>query len=276
MRNLRHCILLTMLVALLTACSSTPDGILSKHKMARLLADIHEGEGVVDSERTTFATDSMRLLLQESIYRKHGVTREQVDSSMAWYGRHIEKYMEVYDEVIEILDKRLAQANTMSTQVVENPNRQVSLEGDSVDVWTLPRHRRFYTLGASDFISYRITKDPKWEPGDTYTLNFKALNPKRAIGVVIVTEYTDDTRDVVARSANTPGWSHISLTQNPEKTAANVLVSINYSPEQGETMYVDSISLVRQHRKITRAGVHAGQSATEDTDNALPLPDSIH
>lgn len=120
-------------VLALSACSKVPSGVIAPEEMAQLLADIHTGESVIDMNRMEFSSDSAKQAYKQSVYARHGVTAEQVDSSFGWYGRNISQYMEVYDRTIEILDRRL----------IETGNRiaadaALSIAGDSVDVWPNP------------------------------------------------------------------------------------------------------------------------------------------
>ncbi len=246
-------VVLSVLSLLMIGCSRVPSGVIPPGDMAQLLADIHEGEGVVESERQTFASDSMRRLLRESIYRKHDVTAEQVDSSMMWYGKNIEKYMEVYDEVIEILDKRLADANSNTSRPAQGGGgyQSVSLEGDSIDVWTQLHYRRFYNLGGNNFITYRMTKDRNWQSGDSYTLNFKSVNTHRPVDVGILVEYNDGTSGYTHRQFSQNGWNDLKMTVSPDKEASTMAVVISYEPGKNEVAYIDSISLIRRHSRNT-------------------------
>ncbi|WP_302063659.1 DUF4296 domain-containing protein, partial [uncultured Duncaniella sp.] len=99
-----------LFIVMFMSCSRTPDYVISEDKMARLMADIYIGDAVVETEHRTFGNDSLRKVLQQSIYAKHGVTRELVDTSLYWYGHNIQAYMEMCDKTEEILQKRIEEA----------------------------------------------------------------------------------------------------------------------------------------------------------------------
>lgn len=269
--------LLVVLVAAV-GCSSRPGGVLSKGDMAELLADIHQAEGVVETERNLYSSDSSRRVLREAIYRRHGVTAEQVDSSMMWYGRHIEDYMEVYDNVIEILQDRLEIANAVSARTAgsgDNNRPQVSvvsMEGDSVDVWTGPRFRRFYDISGSDYITYRVNRDFNWETGDVYTLNIKAINPHSPITVVMIAEYRSGEPSVAHSTISTNGWADLRLPLDRDREAQSLAVSISYDPAPSEVFYVDSISLVRKRFGRSRPVI---PTDTAEHRQLAPVVDSM-
>ena len=100
---------------LFASCDRTPDYVIKPDDMASLLVDIHKGEGVVDLNSSAYRSDSARKVLKQSIYMRHGVTAEQVDTSLVWYGHNIEKYIEVYDKVIAQLEKELKDADVAAS-----------------------------------------------------------------------------------------------------------------------------------------------------------------
>ena len=84
------------LMQMLVACSSTPDYVLSEDDMAALLVDIHKGESYVDMHYNVYSdsrSDSLRKVLRQSILRKHNVSQELFDTSLVWYGHHIDTYI---------------------------------------------------------------------------------------------------------------------------------------------------------------------------------------
>ena len=156
------------LLLISVGCKKTPKGIIGQEKMAELMADIHIGEAIVDFNYSAFPDDSTRLVLKQSIYAAHNVTEEEVDSSFSWYGHHIEDYIKVYDRTIELIEakqKRLAASNM-----------QVSVAGDSVDVWTGPRPLLVSPDMPSRILTFNILPDSTWKKGDVYTLYYKPIN----------------------------------------------------------------------------------------------------
>lgn len=92
---------------LLAACSKVPDGILSEKKMQGVLTDMLLAEAMVNVDYNTYKSDTMKLALYESVFRKHDITQAVYDSSLVWYGRNLDIYMEVYNRVLADLNKRI-------------------------------------------------------------------------------------------------------------------------------------------------------------------------
>lgn len=64
------CILCVAAAALLSSCSKTPKGVIPEKDMAVLLADMAEGDAVVELNRSDYGSDESRKALKQSILIK--------------------------------------------------------------------------------------------------------------------------------------------------------------------------------------------------------------
>lgn len=252
--SIRPIYLVTALLLMLTtlvSCSSTPKGVLNKDRMANLLADIYIGESVVDNESQKFRTDSAKRALRQSIYAYNGTTVEEVDSSFSWYGRHMDKYTEVYQLTIEILEKRLDKARSIIDDKSSAP-AAVALDGDSVDIWPSARYLRFTPNIPADIISFNLSSDRYWEKGDTYHFHGKSINGRNPVSIRLAVDYFDGSTEYVTKSNSGNGWLDLTLVLDSSKVASNVYGTISY-PAIGSSstngistpVFLDSLSLYR-------------------------------
>lgn len=233
-------IIIGMMVS--TSCSGTPDGVLGKDDMVNLLADMHKSEGVIDMQRQVYSNDSMKILLRESLYAKYGLTSEQVDSSFSWYGNHIDKYMEVYADVIKKLEDEIEEDKTNGSLA------PVYAEGDSVDIWNQQSIYRIDFRSQVRNVTFNMSPDENWKQGDNFTLQFKMLN-KRDGGMrvksSIFVKYDDGEIDYRESETGADGWSRLKLVTDSTKTVKAVYGSLSFDPSAGEIVYLDSVGLVR-------------------------------
>ena len=127
-----------LFVALLSlvSCKQQDEGILNKREMTDLLVDIHKSEAVIALNYSKFPNDSAKSVIREAVFNRHKITQAQFDSSLVWYGNHIEEYMEIYDKVIE----RLNQENEEIKALIAQDNAQIlTRAGDTVDIWKRER-----------------------------------------------------------------------------------------------------------------------------------------
>ncbi len=249
--------ILTALLAIVllmasAACSRRPSGVMSKEDLAQLMADIHTGESVIQANSRKFPDDSTKRAFLQSIYAAHGVTREEVDSSLRWYGYNIERYMEVYDRTVEILKDRLEKAQDLAGSSADGLMEiNTAMSGDSVDVWPGIRWRRFSKSMPNDMITFLLQSDQYWERGDVYTLRSKTLDNRGPVTYTITAEYGDGRMEYVTRTMSGDGWHDLQLVLDSARQAQKVYGVISYTPVNGEVAFIDSISLMR-----TRWGGH--------------------
>ena len=226
---------------LVCACSKVPGGVIPPDRMAELLADFHIGEAVVDMNRGEFYNDSLRQLYKQSVYARHGVTPEEVDSSFAWYGRHMSEYMEVYDKTIEILDHRLIETgNRIAAEAA------LSIAGDSVDVWPNARFITFNELMPSRMATFSFSNDENWERGDSYTWRAKFFNNTENLCFTIVAEYTDGTVEIATKNFSADGWNEIVFNTDSTLTANRIFGFIDGISRPGTSLRTDSMEMIRK------------------------------
>ena len=161
---------------LLAACSKVPDGILSEKKMQGVLTDMLLAEAMVNVDYNTYKSDTMKLALYESVFRKHDITQAVYDSSLVWYGRNLDIYMEVYNRVLADLNKRINNLGDVQADAAPVSNR------DSVDIW--PRRSYLVLSPTSVFngVTFDIRPETNYSSGSSFVLGVRVwgLNNKMA------------------------------------------------------------------------------------------------
>ncbi|MCM1331851.1 MAG: DUF4296 domain-containing protein [Bacteroides sp.] len=223
------------------SCDRTPDHVIKPKEMASLLADIHKGEGVVDLQGARYRNDSVKKALKQSIYMRHGVTQEEVDTSLVWYGHNIDVYKEVYEMVIKQLEEELNNADIAA----DGKSVQVSVVGDSVNVWGELPYRRFSPQNPSDFIRFKFNSDENWEKGDTYSWKLYANSHILPINWTLCADYSDGSTDYISSKFIGSGWQEIKLYTDTARILRSIYGSVQYMPVKDETTYIDSITLTR-------------------------------
>ncbi len=229
-------------------CTKVPDDVLEKEKMAALLADIHTGEAVVDANSSMFPDDSTKRVFKQSIYAHHGLTSEQVDRSFRWYGNHMDKYIEVYDRVLEIINEEMEDAQQRAGVAgvrVDTRTNLLAFEGDSVDVWNDVRFRPYASNLSSEHLPFVLRADNNWEHGDAYTFRYKLVGNTRSALLSVAVFYSDGVTEYMTKSFIGEGWHDVSFAVDSARTAREIYGSISYEVVQNERVFVDSISLVR-------------------------------
>lgn len=101
-------VFLLPLLLLATACHSDrrPADVLPPDRMAGFLADAYllEGFYAVETQYRYDVLSTQTLKSYDSILEVHGTTREAVEHSFEYYGRHLDQYQAIHEEVVARLE----------------------------------------------------------------------------------------------------------------------------------------------------------------------------
>ena len=239
MKNLARILLISIL--LFAACNKVPSHVIQPDDMASLMADIHTAEVVVEMNRSGFFDDSMKQVMRQSVYIRHGVTSQQVDSSIAWYGRNIKYYMDVYDKTIEILEHRLIESGNRIAA-----DNALSIAGDSVDVWPNPRFISINDRLPSRLVSFSFDRDPNWEKGDNYTWRAKLFNTESVTEWLIGVEYSNGSVEWISQNQEGDGWRYITLQTDSMRIPTRIFGYFSSINRPGSDLRLDSVELIRK------------------------------
>lgn len=255
---MRRLLPILAILLILAACSKTPGYVISEGKMAEIMADIHTGEAVVEANSSSFRNDSTKQAFIQSICLRHGVTTQQLDTSLYWYGNNLQEYIKVYDKTVSILEGRIAEAEKAGGKSTERI-QSISLDGDSVNLWQGPATIRNTANNPSDFLTFTFNTDRHWERGDRYTISARPINPRSALFMTIAVAYNDGTAEYVTLTEGSEGKKSLTLVLDSAKVATSVYGSIYYSPSKNEISYLDSISVVRTRGRNDNVAARKGQ-----------------
>ena len=284
-----HILFLLIATLLFTSCDKTPRGVMSKNKMADLIADLYMADAYIDHNGGDFESDSSRMVLKQSIFKKHGITQQDYDSSLVWYAHNMEDYIKAYDKAVGIIQKRYDKVNHNGAgngvpSDLENTPEGISLpthqarpsksmprlhkpkkdiKGDSADLW---QGQRFYMLtqGAKrGFITFDLQPDANRKPGDRYQLAYKLTRGNNEFKVSLNVDYTDGATAQMTRGTNADGWVTIDLQSDSARQVRRIYGYVSYDMKRGHTAYVDSLSLMRTRMNKKNYGFIHGQRLFE-------------
>lgn len=115
-----------MAMALLASCrrGERPADVLDAPQMVDFLADAYllEGFYAVETQYRYDALSAEVLRAYDDILAKHGVSREQVEHSFAYYSEHPELYAPIQDSVLARLEHQFdADTSAHRTQPTAEP-----------------------------------------------------------------------------------------------------------------------------------------------------------
>lgn len=277
MRPLLTLVIATLLL-IISACNSTPDKVLSKDKMADVMADMYVAESVTDVNRSKYykaGNDSLRKVLKQSILQRHGITQELLDSSLMYYGRNLDQYGEVHNLIVEKLQEKLSQADAAMAIAAG------SMSGDSVNTWPGAAEVIISQRSPQQMLTFALAPDDNWEKGDQYVWSVKTLNMRLPGQWILAVDYPDGFTEYTHGQFQGEGLNQLRLYTDSTRMPSRIYGSLTTNPALGEIIYLDSISLTRKrvdrqnyhlrHRQQRISTSHQHQSSKKSDDNVLVI-----
>jgi len=174
MRHLLSFIAFLLASALAVSCIERPDCVLDEPEMVDLLVDVHRAEGLFElqadrEQQHPDANDQYQREVIATVLLQHGVTRQQYDSSLMWYAKHLTKFTRVYGHVEERLE---AEQEQWSQQIAEAKDFGTSAAGDSVELWAIGNHLVLDPRRHTTFRTWTVPSDSNFVAGDTLHWQF--------------------------------------------------------------------------------------------------------
>lgn len=231
------------MIILAAACSRVPGYVIQPHEMADLMADIRMANAVISYQSKLYPTQAEKVELRNAVLEKHGVTPEQFDTSLMWYGKNIGVYQDVTKETIEILEKRMKDVSAIAAG-----ESAMSVAGDSVDIWEAPHYFVISDRSPSQYIAFDFDADPNWEDGDIYTLRTRFVAPARYAQWNLTAYYDDGAVETITSNItlDSPTRQELLLVTDSTRHATRLTGWFNFEPLPGRPVIADSISLTRR------------------------------
>lgn len=217
---------------LLVACSDKPDGMIPESDLVDLMADMQLAEAYNDVSNGYRTIGENRRKSGAAVLKAHGITPEQLDSTLSWYGRNIDDYQALYDKV----DKEL---NARRKKLLGGGNDTGNLD----DIWPYSPYLVFSPLSGTSSFSFSLPT-PALAKGESvvwkmYTGAQQA--PKLMLGV----DYEDGTTDLITRAMNVDRGVSVKIQTDTAKTVRRLYGVVRVPSRSMLPFRLDSIALLK-------------------------------
>ena len=209
--------------------------------MEKVLYDIYLAEGEINANYAVFSSDSVRKQeLLNSVLKKHKISETVLDTSLAWYSGHLDKYFKIHEN----LNKRYAE----SLEKLKSQEEAKMTPNVSVDHWVLPVEKERFLLKSSDLLNnaYTFKADTALSRyGGAYELQLDVWGlPASIQPVVTLCVQCRDTTFVTRDTIGQNGLFASSLNIRQGKQAKNLYGSIYFPEVYSEmTVFIQNFSL---------------------------------
>lgn len=259
--------------AMLSAsCVQRPDGVASDSKMASVLADMELAEAWMQNSAST-SSDSQRLALEEYIISRHGLTRQEFDSTLAWYARNPDAYYELCELSEKELVKKRRKLEGRSVQEIETS-----------DLWPYSRMAIFSPLQESDGMTFSVPVSQS-SKGDQLRLRMRFTSPtdvQARFGV----QYDDGVSEFISRRVSNASRLDLTLRTDTSRQVERIFGNLSLE-DLKKTIWADSIHItvlpfdsMQYYNRSAQYKVSpprrriAPKPTAEDSDSIAQKPDS--
>lgn len=263
-----------LLAFCLTACQvKRPETVLTDAKMEDVLYDFHIAKAM--GEEVPYSESYKRVLYIESVYKKHGITQADFDTSMVWFARHPDALTKIYEKVNTRLKAERDGINHLIALRDHKPKE--SAPGDSIDVWIWQHIYHLTGMPLDNKLTFTLPSDTNFKDRDTlrWTVRFRfpegapdsLTAPRMAMQIL----YAKDTVSGMLKVGKA-GTETISLTADTAGAIKEIRGFIYYPMQSSaRTLLADRISLMRYHAKDTLFTAKKDSVAQPEKEKKKPL-----
>lgn len=239
MRRLAEIAFACVLTVAHVSCSDRPDSVLSEDETVSLIADLQLADACSGFGGAP-TSEGDRTRMADGVLAAHGVTREQLDSTIAWYGRNIDDFDKLYAKVDRVLEARRKRLLPESSE-----------EEQSDNIWPFSSdHLLFSRLSGVDHLTFSV--DGKtFLKGDQFEWKFR-LNKPVDILLTLGASYEDGSSTYVSRQLAGNARPRMTLMTDTSKRVSRLYGILRIRNRESFPVWVDSVYLGKTPVDTTR------------------------
>ena len=261
------------------ACSKVPGRFLSEKEMTQVLIDMQLAESIISTDYRSDSDEAEKEAVYHSIFKKHQIDKALYDSSLLWYGRNLDIYMRVYENVIKALKaKKIALGDYKLDDLHINKK-------DSINLWELSSIVELKDNLLDSKVAFDLLPDKTYLAGSKFVLSMNVWGVPSDTLYYPVLKVRIEQRDTVLKFEQKimqDGLFEACFQSDSTQTVKRILGSIVLNGttlhklakdslsvsdtitqpdgelihldtllniDHGYKVYLDSISLIRYHHK---------------------------
>lgn len=227
--------LASLFVIVITACGGRPSYVIDEDDLVNLMADMQLAEAY-SSSGIQGMTPKERLDLGKAVLAAHGFTQEELDTTLAWYGRNVDEYTLLFEKVDQKINKK--------RQKIKKETGGDDVLKEEFDLWKWGHHGIVSPLGIADGWILSIS-EPDLEKGDRISWSLYLKDQVNLNGLLGV-EYSDGSSAAVSSTYNRKNKVQIDFQTDTAKTVSRIYGSLTVKDRKDLPLYADSIKVIRQ------------------------------
>jgi hypothetical protein len=235
-----------VLICLAASCSRVPKNIISEKKMRVVLYDMQIAEAFVETQNDLYRTSDKRHTVYDAVFAKHNITQADYDTSLVWYGKHIDIYMDIYKLVFKDVNASIATLG----DIKPNPLSGEMSAKDSIDIWIYNRSFAFSPDRVFNTLTFDIAPQAPYSSGSSYVLGISVWGISSAMEhkpKIHISAVHADTIISVNKELSEDGYHELILKTIATKQIKRVYgyMTMNNAEASYYRLYLDNIRLMK-------------------------------
>lgn len=262
------------------SCVRRPKGVLSDKEMAPVIADMELAESYLQTQFSTNSGSDVRERIIAGVLDKHGISREEFDSTMSWYGHNIDAYYKLDNQVNRELAARRKQITKKGGNAA---NKSVA------DLWPYKRTAVIMEQSGSMTMPFSLT-ETNIKPGSKVLWRMKLRNSADAT-LLLGIQYANGMITYQSRPISGNKRLEMSLQTDTALKVVRVFGNLAVKRPTELPLWIDSIFLetepldttlyyqMQSQRQLTRPVRPRPVTEPEKSDSIViddePLPGKV-
>ena len=222
-------ILIVSILFLSSCIVDVPSYVIQPDEMEDVLYDYHLMQALAGD--LTTSQNHQRKIYEESVFAKHNITEAQFDTSLTWYLRNTKELEAIYKN----LNQRFAAKKEELANYLPPSKRvkEISPEGDSVNIWTDFRFIRLSVSSLSNKLLFTQELDSNFHINDTFEwmLNATYLDDScRSKAIMSMTLLYDNDTIGVSQEITSSGPYSLKIGKQNSSKLKEIVGNIYYFP----------------------------------------------
>lgn len=248
---------LTGLIFLITSCKpGIPSDILTPEELEEVLYDYHLAQGLAES--SSDSVSYRRYVYVQEVFRKHGITEAEFDSTMVWYSAHANYLNDIYKNLSLRYETELKAMG--ATEGVSDNLNNLSAVGDTANIWTEQSFIVMQPNWLDGKFKFVIEADSNIHRGDAFLWRYNARlvgdrNTGNEAYAALYIHFDNDSVAAVTRRIYNKSRMELRIETDTMLTVRSISGFIYYKRKENndkfELMMLDDMMLVRFHRQMS-------------------------
>lgn len=288
--NMKGMVFAPLLLILASCIPTTPSQYIQPDDMEDILVDYHLVRALAHNSDVSYdSIPFFQAKCLQSVFRKHGITQEQFDSSMVYYYTRADRFQAIYKRVAERLEERALILGATEGEIGKYAS--LNATGDTANIWADRTRMAMMPTPPYNRWDFRLDVDSTYQRGDSFLLQFMSDyvyqdGSKNGVVYLACTYEDDNGRDTtISRNLHflSSGITQLNIPAYDDGDLKELrgffyLGDGNDRTTTVRLLFLSNVQFIRFHKKheetkkdsLSQAGVPAGDGEPNLADSLSP------